>query len=113
MPYIDSKFTMKLTEEKKEIVKRRFGQAIQKIGKPESYLMVGLNDSYDLYFAGEKLEKGAYVAVSLLGKASSEQYNDMTKEICDILLKELSIPGNHVYVSYHEIKDWGFNGSNF
>jgi len=113
MPYIDSKFSVKLTEEKKEIIKKRFGQAIRTIGKPETYLMVGINDSYDLYFAGEKLEKGAYVEVSLLGKATSEKYNEMTKVICNILLEELSIPGDHVYVTYHEINEWGFNGSNF
>jgi hypothetical protein len=49
--------------------------------------MVGMEDNYDLRMAGKKLEKGAYVAVSLLGNA--------------------------VYVTYHPVNDWGWNGSNF
>lgn len=113
MPFIDSKLTMKVSEDKKESIKKRLGQAVSAIGKGETYLMVGFQDSYDLYLGGEKLDKGAYVSVSLFGQASSKQYNEMTARICAILKEELDIPGNHVYVTYHGLSDWGWNGSNF
>ena len=61
----------------------------------------------------EKLDKGAYVSVSLFGQASPSAYSEMTKVICDILSEELSIPGNQVYVTYHGVNDWGLNGINF
>lgn len=113
MPFIDSKVTVALTEEKKEALKSRLGKAISLLSKPESYLMLGFQDNYDLYFAGEKLEKGAYVSVSLFGNASSQAYEKMTAEICRILEEELGIPGKAVYVTYTGISDWGWNGANF
>ena len=113
MPYIDSKITVRLTERKKEEIKSALGKLIATLGKSEDYLMVGIEDSYDLWFGGNKLEKGAYVAVSLLGDAPKEKYEKLTGQICDLLARELDIPGNAVYVTYHPVSDWGWNGSNF
>ncbi len=113
MPFIDSKVTVKLTEEKKNSVKTRLGQAISILHKSETYLMVGFEDEYDLYMSGNRLEKGAYVSVSLFGNASSDDYEKMTGAICDILQDELGIPADHVYVTYHGVNDWGWNGRNF
>lgn len=113
MPFIDSKITLSVSQEKRETIKSELGKAISLLNKPESFLMIGFDDNYDLYMAGEKLDKGAYVSVSLLGKASKEAYENMTVRICELYEKELGIPGKSVYVSYHEVNDWGWNGQNF
>ena len=113
MPFIDTKITIKLNTDKKEKLKEEFGKAIAVLTKTETYLMVGIDDNYELWLGGKKLEKGAYVSVSLYGSLSTENYNKMTGLICDILKAELGIPENTVYVTYHPIKDWGWNGSNF
>lgn len=113
MPFIDSKITLPVPQEKREVLKSELGKAISLLNKPESFLMVGFEDNYDLYMAGKKLEKGAYVAVSLLGNASSAAYENMTAKICELYEKELGIPGNAVYVTYQGINDWGWNGRNF
>ena len=88
MPYIDCKLTETLDEEKREAVKTKLGRAISLLHKPESYLMVGFTEGYALYFAGKKLEKGAYVAVSLFGAASASDCEKMTAAVCDILEEE-------------------------
>ena len=113
MPFIDSKITVKLTDEKKESIKARLGQAVSLLHKSETYLMVCFDDEYDLYMGGNKLEKGAYVSVSLFGSASPSDYEKMTGAICNIMQEELGIPGDKVYVTYHGVNDWGWNGSNF
>lgn len=113
MPFIDSKITSAVSEEKKERIKTKLGQEISILHKPESYLMIGIQDHYDLWFGGKKLEKGAYVEVSLFGKAPSADYEKLTAKICEIYETELGIPGNAVYVTYHPVSDWGWNGSNF
>ncbi len=113
MPFIDSKITVKLTDEKKESIKARLGQVVSLLHKSETYLMVGFDDGYDLYMGGNKLEKGAYVSVSLFGSASPSDYEKMTGAICNIMQEELGIPGDKVYVTYHGVNDWGWNGSNF
>ncbi len=113
MPFIDSKITLPLTAQGKEELKTELGKLITTLHKPESYLMVGIDDAYDLWFGGKKLEKGAYVAVSLFGDASSEAYEQLTGQICDLYEEKLGIPKDAVYVTYHPVHDWGWNGRNF
>ena len=52
MPMINSKVTISLPQEKRDILKAEFGKAVAILGKPESYLMLGFEDNYDLYFGG-------------------------------------------------------------
>ncbi len=113
MPFINTKVNFPLSQEKKDVLKAEFGKAVSVIGKPEAYLMLGFEDSCDLYFAGKKLEKGAFVSVQVFGSVNSASSSEMTGRICSVLEKELGIPGDCVYVTYQGIKDWGWNGSNF
>lgn len=113
MPFIDCKISQRLSDEQKEVLKTELGQTVSIIHKPESYLMVGICDGYSLYFAGKKLEKGAYVSVSLFGSAPSTAYEKMTENICNILESKLGISGSGVYVTYHSVDGWGWDGANF
>lgn len=113
MPFIDSKITTKIDDNTKEQLKAELGKTMSLMGKGETYLMVGICDSYDLWMGGKKLDKGAYVEVSLLGDAGSDAYQKVTGAICEIFERVLGIPGSGVYVTYHPVKDWGWNGSNF
>ena len=79
MPMIEAKVTVNLPEEKRNVLKAELGKAITIIGKPESYLMINLIDKQDLYFAGKKLEKGAYVEVKVLGSVDSGASGKMIK----------------------------------
>lgn len=112
MPFIDTKSSVPISDEKKEIIKSKYGKAVSVIGKGESYLMVGFQDNYSLYFAGKNDKPLAFVEVKLFGKSSREQYVKLTAEICSILKEELGIPGDGVYVKYEEVTHWGFNGTN-
>ncbi len=114
MPYIDSKVTLKISKDKEKILKQKLGEAIQLIpGKSETYLMIGFEDEYPLYLAGEELEKGAFINIKLFGKSNPENYNKLTNEVCNIFLEELGIPKNKIYITYEEVEYWGWNGSNF
>ena len=113
MPMIEAKVTMQLPAEKRDVLKAEFGKAISILGKPESYLMINLVENQDLYFGGKKLDKGAYVEIKILGNVDSSLSNKMTAKICEILEKQLDIPGDAVYVSYFGTSNWGWNGSNF
>ena len=113
MPMIKAEVTMPLPVEKRDVLKAEFGKAISVMGKPETYLMVNLVENQDLYFGGKKLDKGAYVEVKVLGSVDSGASSKMTAKVCEILEKELGIPGNAVYVSYWGTTNWGWNGNNF
>ncbi|MBQ9282356.1 MAG: hypothetical protein IJ207_09185 [Treponema sp.] len=113
MPMIEAKVTKSLPEEKRDILKAEFGKAISLMNKPESYLMINLADNQDLYFSGKKLDNGAYVEIKVLGNVDRAASEKMTARTCQILEKELGIPGSNVYVSYFGTPNWGWNGSNF
>ena len=113
MPFIDSRVTVKVSDQQKEELKTELGRLIATLNKSETYLMVGIEDACDLWLGGKKLDKGAYVAVSLYGDAPKEAYDTLTGQIFDLLSNKLGIPGNAVYVTYHPVNDWGWNGKNF
>lgn len=114
MPFINAKVTVKMSEEKKESVKKKLGEAISLIpGKSERWLMVGFEDSYDLYFQGNKNAEAAFIEVKIFGGASSDVYNKMTGVLCGIFEEELGISAERIYVKYEEVTEWGWNGSNF
>lgn len=113
MPYIDVKLSVPATPAQREELKTELGKAITLINKPESFLMIGIEDDYDLYFGGNKLEKGAYVAVSMLGEPNRSANESMTARVTEILQKQFDIPPKAVYISYHGVRDWGWKGSLF
>ena len=80
MPFIESKLTVKITDQQKEEIKSELGKLISTLNKSETYLMVGIEDSCDLWLGGKE---------------------------------KLGIPGRAVYVTYHPVSDWGWNGQNF
>ena len=114
MPFINAKVSVKVSEGKQETIKAKLGKAIELIpGKSENWLMVGFEDQYTLYFKGQQFEKIAFVEVKIFGSADKKTYDQLTSTICSILNEELSIPADKVYVTYQEIENWGWNGSNF
>ena len=44
MPFIDSKITVKITDAQKEELKTDLGRLIATLNKPESFLMVGIEE---------------------------------------------------------------------
>ncbi|MDF2877129.1 MAG: hypothetical protein K0S30_225 [Clostridia bacterium] len=114
MPYIDSKVTVSLTEEKKDVLKTELGKIISLIpGKSEDFLMVGFDDNYSLYFKGNKLDFGAFVEVKIFGATPQASLDAVTKEICMLYSRELDISADCIYVKYEEVSTWGWNGNNF
>lgn len=113
MPFIDSKVTMELSKEKRETIKSELGKAVSILGKGESFLMVGFEDNYDLYFGGNALELGAFVSVKVFGQVDSASSERFTAEVCRIYKEQLGIPGDAIYITYQGFSDWGWNGRNF
>ncbi len=114
MPFIDSKVSVKITQEQEEELKRRLGQAISLIpGKSERWLMAGFDDDYHLYFAGDNSEPVAYVEVRIFGGPDRAAFSKMTAEITKIFGDVLGIAPDHMYIKYSATPDWGWNGSNF
>ena len=113
MPYIEAKLSIKLDEnQKNELQTKLIDVVASAFSKPKTYIMAGIEDEKSLYMAEKKVEKGAYISVSLLGLASKPACQNLTKNICDILAK-YGVEGSNVYVTYHPVDLWGWNGMMF
>lgn len=114
MPFINTRLNIELPPEKEEILKARLGEAITVFpGKSEQWLMLAFADRCRLWFHGEKDFPQAFVEVELLGEASSENCERMTKEICKIYSEELGISPDAIYVKFEFIREWGWNNQTF
>lgn len=116
MPYIDSSFSKKLTCEEKEKIKSKLGKAIELLpGKSEKSLFIRLHDSQCLYYEGKELDNGAIVEIKMIGTKNREDKNELTKKICNIYNKYLSMNPKNIYIIFTEAKseNWGWNGELF
>lgn len=113
MPFIKIKTNTAAAAAQKEQIKTQLGAAIPAIpGKSERWLMVGIEDSYPLWFQGSDAP-AAIAEVSIYGKASETALNDLTGRITSILADVLAVSPDRVYVSYLCTPYWGWNGANF
>ena len=112
MPYIETTANISIPGKKEQIIKERMGQAIELIGKTESWLMLSFRGNASMYFQGSD-EPCAICHVKLFGAGTEETYARFTGALTDILREELELDPNRVYVTYEEIGTWGWNGGNF
>lgn len=113
MPFINVKTNTPVPQDKMQSIKSSLGQAITAVpGKSESWLMVGIEPDYALWFKGSDAP-AAMVEVSVYGSASPGAYSNLTAQVTDILSQNLAISPDRIYVKYFETSNWGWNGSNF
>ncbi|MBQ8672242.1 MAG: hypothetical protein IJ525_06965 [Alphaproteobacteria bacterium] len=114
MPYIEAKMSIKLDVNQKNDLQKKLTDAVSvAFGKPKAYIMACIEDDKALYMAERKIEKGAYIAIRLLGSASKSSCQGLTGEICDILQSDYGIDSANVYITYHPVDLWGWNGGMF
>lgn len=114
MPYINSKISTKITKDQETHLKTQLGQAISIIpGKSERWLMVGFEDEYSLYFAGDNSRPSAFIEVSVFGSENPKAFSELTAKLCEIYNSVLGISPDRIYVKYEAVSNWGWNGGNF
>lgn len=114
MPFINTKTNVSITSENEKNLKTKLGQAISIIrGKSESWLMLNFEDNSRLYFRGDGDTPCAFIEVKIYGSASSQEYNDLTDKITEIISSELDISPSQIYVKYEEVEYWGYSGHIF
>lgn len=115
MPFVDIRMSDTVTDEQQELLKSGIAEAVSVFGKGESFLMVGISDGYALWLGGKRLDKGAYVSISLVGDTPDAGCASFTSRVCQLLEELCGIPGQNVYVTFHPMSGsrWGWNGGTF
>jgi len=114
MPYIEAKLSIKLDENQKNDLQAKLAQTVSSaFSKPNAYIMTNIEDEKSLYMGGVKVENSAYIVVKCLGSVAKPACQNATKEICATLTSDYGLNGSNIYVTYHPVDLWGWNGSMF
>jgi phenylpyruvate tautomerase len=84
------------------------------LGKPESYVMVGLAPRMAMSFAGSR-EPACYAELKNVGRLSHDKVEQLSGALCDAIAKGLGLQRNRIYIEFTNADGalWGFDGGTF
>ena len=102
-----------LPEDRPGLLARASRTVAEMLGKPESYVMVILEDGRDMLFAGTRAP-AAYLELKSLGLAETKTAG-YSRALCDLLAATLDIPAERVYIEFTAPPAhlFGWNGGTF
>lgn len=110
MPMIQVKLTTPVSAEQDAKLHRDLTNAVVEIfHKPIEYVMVHVEKEVDLWMAGQKLSKGAYLSAGLMGDLKNTECDAFTAKVCEIFKDEFDITGAQVYTTFQSINQWGWD----
>ncbi len=114
MPYLKIQTNREIAENaKQEFLKRASVLMSKNLGKPEKYVMVRIDPVQPMMFAGSATPC-AYLELKSIGLPESKT-EMLSKVLCQLILDELKIPSERVYIEFADAKDsmWGWNSGTF
>ena len=114
MPYLQIQTNQSLDEAQRQALMQQSSKAVADIlGKPENYVMVAIQSSVPMLFAGND-QPLAYLQLKSLGLPESSTV-DFSKALCDLLNHELDINPNRIYIEFSspDRHMWGWNKQTF
>ncbi len=113
MPYIKTTTSVSISKESEKELTKALGEVMQRVaGKSEEWLMLSFSGNIPMAFRGE-ITDAAILEVSFLGQFTTDVYDALTKEICELASKILGIPTSRIYIKYSPTTTWGYDGFNF
>lgn len=112
MPYLKIQTNREIANAP-ELLKKASVLVSKNLGKPEKYVMVRIDPAQPMLFAGRD-SPCAYLELKSIGLAESKT-ETLSKVLCQLMLDELKIPAERVYIEFSDAKDamWGWNSGTF
>lgn len=111
MPYLNIT-TNQEVKDKSSFIKHASETVSKASGKPESYVMIVLNDNANMLFGGSEAPTAMldYRALGLPG--DRQAFSDT---LCSLISDNLNVEGGRIYISMtdSERQNWGWNHSTF
>ncbi|GLP99526.1 MAG: phenylpyruvate tautomerase MIF-related protein [Pseudomonadota bacterium] len=111
MPYLNIT-TNQEVKDKTQFIKKTSETVAKASGKPESYVMIVLNDNANMSFGGSDAP-AAMLDYRALGLPGDRQAFSDT--LCTLISENLKVEGGRIYISMtdSERQNWGWNHSTF
>lgn len=114
MPYLSIQTNQTVEADRKpELLKKTSHTVAEILGKPESYVMIALQDSIPMSFAGNT-DPAAYLELKSLGLPESSTAS-FSQALCNLLQSELAVPPERVYIEFAgpDRHMWGWDSRTF
>ena len=114
MPYLLVQTNQAVNTEKSQSFMQRASKTVAEIlGKSEHYVMVDLQDSANMIFAGTS-EPAAFLHLKSLGLPESST-SEFSSALCSMVEQELGISPDRVFINFSspERHMWGWNSKTF
>ena len=97
----------------KDTILRLSSGVAETLGKPESYVMVQLQQNSQMLFAGCD-DPLAYAELKSI-ELPQERTTDFSASLCNLISSELNIPQNRIYIEFSDLQRhlFGWNGKTF
>ena len=114
MPYLMLQTNVVIPDEEITPLLENLSVAVAKaLDKPESYVMVALEDGTPMLFAGND-DPTAYLELKSLGLPEA-MTPTLSKALCGLIEQQLDIEQERIYIEFASPADhlWGWNGETF
>lgn len=112
MPYIKLQSNITIPD-KEGVIKSLSSIVAEELGKPETYVMVVLEDAVEMLMGGSK-EPTAFVELKSLGLPENST-TELSNSICNFLQEKLDILPVRIYINFSNVERhmWGWNDGTF
>jgi phenylpyruvate tautomerase len=114
MPYLKIQTNQPIEETTRTKLLQQASKVVsQALGKPESYVMVALDPTIPMMFAGND-HPCTYLEMKSIGLPESKT-GTLSEALCQLMEKELGIPPNRTYIEFTDAPRamWGWDRSTF
>ena len=114
MPLLTLTTNVSLTpEQKSSLPVKLSAETARLLGKPESYVMVIVQDGQTMIMGGNN-EGTAYLKLKSLGLPESDTAS-LSEALCDLVNDSLGIPADRIYIEFFNPPRhlWGWNRGTF
>ncbi|VAW92098.1 hypothetical protein MNBD_GAMMA23-896 [hydrothermal vent metagenome] len=114
MPYLKIQTNQNIVASGEQALLREASALVAtELGKPENYVMVNIEPTRPMLFAGTDAPT-AYLELKSIGLAES-QTKSLSAALCNLINKSLNIPTERIYIEFADATRsmWGWNKSTF
>ena len=111
MPYINIRHSNSEIKQSETLLKDVSSAMARLTNKPEQYVMVSLESTHQMFFAGTN-EPCCYIDVKSIGNLYPKE---ISKTICSLISRHINIPPSRIYINFDDVEasQWGFNSNTF
>ena len=114
MPLLTIETNVPVADDRRPALMKRCSETVaDMLGKPERYVMIGLEAGRSMLFAGDERPL-ALLQLKSLGLPASRSA-EFSGRLCQLIEQELGVPPDRIYIEFSDPPRhlWGWNGGTF